>query len=73
MLQQLLYGGWQLEHTTHGSVSNSHTPYLCVGAYIIVNWYNIWLKHYLPVVYQIKFKLATVTYRTLSTQQMTYC
>ena len=28
--------------------------------------------HWLPVVYQIKNKLATVTYRTLSTQQLTY-
>ena len=28
--------------------------------------------HLLPVVYQIKFKLATVTYRALSIQQPTY-
>ena len=28
--------------------------------------------HWLPVVYRIKFKLVTVTYRTISTQQPTY-
>ena len=28
--------------------------------------------HWLPVVYRIKFKLITVIYRTLSTQQPTY-
>ena len=28
--------------------------------------------HWLPVVYRIKFNLATVTYCTLSTQQLTY-